>query len=403
MHYFTGKRVLLLQGPIGPFFYRLNKDLTNAGATVFKINFNAGDWIFYPRGGDSYKASLTEWPSWFSDYIKKQSIDTVILFGDCRPIHYSVRDIIIDSGVELSVFEEGYWRPNHITFEQFGVNDHSLLENSARFYLDFNNNNNNNKYEVVDATYWPMMTYGFLYALMFNLGRPLYREYQHHRNIGFLQCLPWIRSFFRSFLYRFTERGMEQKLIEDYQGKFFLVPLQVEDDYQISFHSDINSMSEFIELTMKSFARHAPLEAVLVFKHHSMDRGHRNYQKLIQDLAGKYFMNDRVFYIHDQNLPRLLDASRGVVVVNSTVGLSALIHHKPVKALGRAIYNFEGLTYQGNLDDFWKIASSHQPSEKLVQNFLGFLVKKTQVNGSFYKRLKSAKNHTGLKWNSPRA
>ncbi len=45
---FTGKRVLLLQGPVGPFFWNLSKDLQKRGADVFKFNFNAGDALFYP-------------------------------------------------------------------------------------------------------------------------------------------------------------------------------------------------------------------------------------------------------------------------------------------------------------------------------------------------------------------
>ena len=40
---FCGKRVLLLQGPVGPFFSNLAHDLRHAGAEVLKVNFNAGD------------------------------------------------------------------------------------------------------------------------------------------------------------------------------------------------------------------------------------------------------------------------------------------------------------------------------------------------------------------------
>ena len=43
---FRNKRVLMLQGPVGPFFARLGVDLTHAGAVVFKVNFNGGDWLF---------------------------------------------------------------------------------------------------------------------------------------------------------------------------------------------------------------------------------------------------------------------------------------------------------------------------------------------------------------------
>lgn len=44
---FRGRNVLLLQGPVGPFFSRLAHDLELAGASVHKVNFNAGDSLFY--------------------------------------------------------------------------------------------------------------------------------------------------------------------------------------------------------------------------------------------------------------------------------------------------------------------------------------------------------------------
>ena len=43
---FRGRRVLLLQAPVGPFFRRLARDLQWVGAQVCKINFNGGDTLF---------------------------------------------------------------------------------------------------------------------------------------------------------------------------------------------------------------------------------------------------------------------------------------------------------------------------------------------------------------------
>src|SRR2546423_12568053 len=42
------KKVLLLQGPVGPFFRRLAKLLRAAGAADHKGNFNGGDCLFFP-------------------------------------------------------------------------------------------------------------------------------------------------------------------------------------------------------------------------------------------------------------------------------------------------------------------------------------------------------------------
>ena len=55
------RRVLLLQGPIGPFFKNLSEDLVKAGASVLKINFNGGDWFYYPTKSVNYRGSLDEW------------------------------------------------------------------------------------------------------------------------------------------------------------------------------------------------------------------------------------------------------------------------------------------------------------------------------------------------------
>lgn len=51
-------------------------------------------------------------------------------------------------------------------------------------------------------------------------------------------------------------------------------------------------------------------------------------------------------------LPALLRYGKGMVTLNSTSGLSALIHHMPVKVLGRVHYDIPGMTFQGSLADF---------------------------------------------------
>ena len=42
-------RFLFLQGPHGPFFHRLGRMLTTAGAQVWRVGFNRGDDTFWPR------------------------------------------------------------------------------------------------------------------------------------------------------------------------------------------------------------------------------------------------------------------------------------------------------------------------------------------------------------------
>ena len=45
------RRILLLQGPMGPFFDHLARFLEEQGRSVFKVNLNGGDEWFYRQPG----------------------------------------------------------------------------------------------------------------------------------------------------------------------------------------------------------------------------------------------------------------------------------------------------------------------------------------------------------------
>ncbi|MBF3339672.1 capsular biosynthesis protein, partial [Leptospira borgpetersenii serovar Hardjo-bovis] len=114
------------------------------------------------------------------------------------------------------------------------------------------------------------------------------------------------------------------------------------------------------------------------------DRGHRQYRSLIKTLSKRYGVSGRIVYVHDLPLPELLSNAAGVVTINSTAGISALIHNKPLKVMGRALYDIEGLTFQGRLDDFWQ--ASFRPDHTLFSTFRYYLMQKTQLNTVFYSR-----------------
>ena len=393
---FAGKKVLLLQGPVGPFFARLSGDLRAAGAQVFKVNFNAGDWLFYPRMARNFRGTMEEWPIWCEALILQLNIDVILLFGDCRPIHKSAHAIASRHGLEIGVFEEGYVRPDYVTLERFGVNGFSTLPQWSEHYR--NSCAVVTQKRLVGNTYWFMVWYGFCYFAAAILGSPWFSHYEHHRPLHFLEAFPWIRSVWRKQWYRLLERGIEEKLVDQWSQRYFLVPLQVFNDAQISEHSEIDSVEHFIETTIASFARHAPADTLLVFKHHPMDRGYTDYKALIMKLSQQAGIAVRVLYIHDQHLPTLLDHACGVVVINSTVGLSSLHHGTPVYVHGNAIYDLEGLTWQGTQDDFWHVAQDTHPDINLYLKFVDYLIATAQLNGSFYKRLHGVDTSTGLAW-----
>jgi capsular polysaccharide export protein len=394
---FRGKRVLLLQGPIGPFFHRLSLDLEQAGAQVFKVNFNGGDWLFYSSRAINYRGKMADWPAYLETLLEQLQIDMVMLFGDCRPIHMPVHEIAHRHGIQIGVFEEGYVRPDYITLERLGVNGHSVIPRTPVFYL-------NQPIPSIEPTMPVGNTFRFaakwamLYYFAGGLFKPFFWPYQHHRPLTWLESLPWLRSAWRKGYYAIKEHGMSARLTGEFSGSFFLVPLQVHNDSQIRTHSDFESIAQFIDEVMASFAQYAPSNSVLVIKHHPMDRGYFDHTKFIAKRVKLFRLQGRCFYIHDQHLPTLLKHACGVVVINSTVGLSALWHGIPVKVCGNALYDIKGLTFREPLAEFWRNASQAKPDRRLFNGFHNYLIQHTQLNGSFYKRLPVVVSATGLRW-----
>ena len=378
-----GKRILLLQGPVGPFFRRLAKELRAADAEVHKINFNGGDWLFYPTGAISWRGHPGDWPQFLARLLQERRIDIVLLFGDCRPIHRVARTVAQRHGVKLGAFEEGYIRPNFVTFEQFGVNGFSLMPRQAQFYRHLPCRPGKAEREI-GSTFRYAALWSVLYYAAAAIGRPWFSHYRHHRPLRLSEAFPWLRSAWRKALYRFRERAMLGLLTNALHRKFYLVPLQMSLDSQVRQHSDFRSVGRFIRHVVRSFAERAPADASLVIKHHPLDRGFHDYSRLIGRLRAQFRLGARLLYVHDQHLPTLLESMRGAVVINSTAGLSALSHNAPVKVCGVAIYDMGGLTFQGPLDDFWLEADSFRPDPDLFRRFRAHLIERTQINGSFY-------------------
>jgi len=394
---FKNKKVLLLQGPVGPFFRRLAQDLTAAGAQVCKINFNGGDWFFYADHSTSFRGKPEVWPAYLEIFLLEKQIDTVLLFGDCRPIHSKARDVAKNLGLEVGVFEEGYVRPDYITLETSGVNAHSTLPKEPLVYLQ-SPETSVPEAELIGCPFritalWAMLYYAASHALHF-----AFRHYKHHRPLNIWEGLYWLRGFWRRRSYKFKQRHIEATLSGPLSGCYFLVPLQVSTDAQIIVHSDYTSQDCFISEVLKSFAAHAERASTIVFKHHPLDRGYHDHTRLLHKLAADLNLQGRVLYIHDQSLPLLLEHARGVVLINSTVGFSAIHHGCPVKACGVAFYDMPGLTFQGSLDDFWTQGPAHPPNPVLYRKFRAHVIQRTQLNGNFYKRLEIQGMHAGLVW-----
>ncbi|EFK9679519.1 capsule biosynthesis protein [Campylobacter coli] len=378
---FSGKTVLLLQGPVGTFFHRLAIKMEKNKTKVLKLNFNGGDFFFYPNG-KRCKCDEKDLENFYESFFKEKKIDAIVMYNDCRLIHAKAIKVAKGLGIGIWIFEEGYLRPYCITFEKDGVNANSSLPRDKNFYLSCNILTKESIKEIPGGFKF-MAFSAFLYWLFSFLLAPFFNNKLHHRTLYPFEFLFWFRSLYRKYLYKFTEKKLNQK-IYSLEKKYFLAVLQVYSDTQIKYHYK-KSIEDFIEELILSFANHARAKSYLVFKHHPMDRGYRNYSKLIDELCQKYHVEGRIFYVHDTYLPTLLKNALGCITINSTVGLSAILEGCPTKVCGNAFYNFEGLAYPKKLQFFWREAHAYKPNPSLVINFKNYLLNTNQFNGNFYK------------------
>jgi len=383
---------------MGPFFKRLSRDLEGRGdSTVYKINFNAGDWLFY-RGERTvnFRGTQEQWPDYLAEKIDEWHIDTIYLFGDNRSYHKLAREVASRFSIKVGVFEEGYLRPHYVTLEEGGVNKRSPLSQDPDFYRNLTvPQEPQPQPQPIKRTYRCAAWYAIWYYLAGWLGRHHFPHYIHHR--PFKTCdetYLWLRAAFRKYYYQLRERGLLGKLTTEHSGKYYLVPLQVHCDGQIRTCENVASAAAFIRRVIKSFMRNAPPGTLLVLKHHPLCRGYSDYTRLIQKLTRRYNCEGRIIYVHDLHLPTLLEHAIGTIVINSTVGLSSLLHNTPVITLGHAVYDMQGLTFQGKLCDFWRAPG--KVDQYLNRKFRNYLLMVNQINGNFYNTPASKTSETGM-------
>lgn len=378
------KRVLMLQGPLGPFFADLAQALATSGVETHRICFNKGDWHFAKADHvELYERAAEEWSDYLTTYLQEKSVHAVCCYGDSRHYHSEARRVCDEMDIPVFCFEEGYVRPGFVTMEVGGNNANSHFPNS------FETGNLPKAGPIKAASISNHFRFQFWFAVLYYTVKDWklsgFKGYQHHRQGNWAtELLSWIRAGIRKHTYsRFVEQGLTERLVADTSGPLFAVPLQVAVDTQMVFHSPYSSVADFIDEILRSFAEDAPKNARLVIKHHPMDRGFAHYGGLIKRLSRGLGCADRVTYAFDLDLDRVLENSAGCVTVNSTVGLTALELGTPTLTLGKSMIGAAGLTSQATLAHFWTKPGNVDPTK--VEGFKSALVSHTQIPGSFYR------------------
>ncbi len=432
----SAQRYLILQGLASPFFKELALLLSKDGCPVHKVNFCGGDWWFSGACiNHRFNGTLEQLTPFYRTLIERHGITTLILFGDCRPIHKAARALCQKLGLTLWVFEEGYTRPGFITCEQNGTNDLSNLPRDpagVRARADALKETATPQPPSQQTNPMPRrVRMDLTYHLWNILLKPFYFRYRSHRPSSVLTELKgWAARLGRKAKFKRVNSRLvaryenpeteilgneeagnenpETKKPENLGKPYFFVPLQLSSDYQIREHSNYNSCLEFIAETLASFAKNAPKDARLMFKAHPLDNGLVDYRSYIAMAAARHSLNGRVDYIEGGDLNIFLKRCCGVILINSTVGYAALKASKPMKVLGRAIYDMEGLSSQTPLDTFWgnvwdsaqntgqntapdTAADSRRqtaplPDTDLITRFLKVVRCDSQISGDFFTR-----------------
>jgi capsular polysaccharide export protein len=379
-------RFLFLQGVCSPFFSRLGGVLMQRGHRVFKLNFTVGDTVYWKhRGAWNYRGGVGELAPFVQKKMVQEGITDVVLFGDKRGVHSTVTQVAAARNVRTHVFEEGYFRPSWVTLERGGVNGNSQLPRDPYFYRAvgprmprFGNGLN------YPSPFWLRAVHDVAYHTAGALNKVLFPGYRTHAPCtASTEYLHYILRGQKLIRRKETDTAKLLTLL-DQERRFFLFPLQLGSDAQIRHHCGFSSMKAVIAYVLESFAKHVAADTHLVVKNHPLDCGMDRYEECVELYVRKHGLQGRVHFLESGHLPSLLSYARGVVTVNSTVGGSALVHRTPLKALGDAIYDMAGLTFQGTLDEFWE--ADFRPDSKLVRLFRNTVIEATQINGGFYTR-----------------
>ena len=376
---------VFIQGMPSPFFCQIGALLRDRGCRVTRINLCVGDWLYWSGECSlSYRGRYADWSTFISEYFDQNAVTDLVLLGEQRRYHKEAVAVAQTRGIRVTVNDFGYLRPDWITLEEDGMGGNSHFPRDPADILKQSANIGSvNLAQRYRDSAFNMMRADLLYNfsnLLFGWLYPPYRrtDYRPHTLIYTVSSA---KQHALTRLRRDKNRRRVERLIKSGQ-RYFILPLQLDHDFQIVTYSPFSGMKEVIRLTIDSFARLSEIDQRLIVKVHPWDTGLVNWSKVVRLTADEFGVRDRVEYIDGGNLDDLARHATGMVTVNSTSGLHALQVGCPVKVLGQAVYDVPGLTFQGALDAFWQL--NEAPDVDLLMAFINLMAETIQIRGVFF-------------------
>lgn len=382
-----GRAFLFFQGPHGPFFDALARQLREAGATTLRVGFNAGDSAFWRHraGYIPYRGMFEGWPSTCAGLLDTHRITDIVLYSDTRPIHAAAIAAARARGITVHVFEEGYLRPYWITYERGGANGHSRVMQTPLAEMEAAVGCAPDDLPAAPATWgdlWQHVFYGALYHFLVLFANQGYPGFRPHRDTSVarefrLNAIRLVSMPFRAF-----ERGLRTWRLLRGGHPFHVVLLQLGHDASFRDHGPFSGIEDFVDTVIAGFAAGAPGHHRLVFKAHPLEDGRTPLRPLIRRISRHHNVAGRVLLLPGGKLAPLLDQARSAITVNSTAGQQVLWRGLPLKCFGRAVYTRPGLVSGQPLEDFF--AEPDAPDICAYRTMRRYLLETSQIFGGYY-------------------
>lgn len=377
------RRFLFLQGPISPFFPELAAALIARGHQVRRINLCLGDKLFWrrPRGtAVDFTGRPSAWPAFIAAALDDHAVTDLVLLGEQRPYNRVAIAAAKARGIAVTVTDFGYFRPDWITLERDGMGGDSLFPRDPADIRAL-------AATLPDADVTELLRDDFprqaTWDVAYHVANLLPWPFPHYESHHLHHPLATYAGIGLRLLRRGAERAEGARALAAVAGRpHWVFAMQMETDFSIRAYSGYPDMDTPVTEVVRSFAAHAPAEGHLIIKVHPLDPCLKRWGRRLPRIAAAAGVAARVHVAHHGPLDTMLAEARGLVTVNSTVGLRAVTLGRPVKALGRAVWDVPGLAFQGPLDRFW--AEGTPPEAGLRRDFLAALQATTQLRGVFY-------------------
>ncbi|UIR30976.1 hypothetical protein LZP85_04070 [Priestia flexa] len=328
---------------------------------------------------------------------KTEPLDLIISWNNTFMFDSLAKAFARVNNIPTLFFEAGIFRPHTITVDSKGVNYGNSVAQDIDFYRNVNSdtvrlNNFLHQIEHPEELYKPVK---------YNNLSKKSRKFLLQRAYDVFNCQILKRELNLNIIYEpFTDK-VKRQLSKGFNSlkrnkmkertklpdKFIFIPFQVHDDSQVILNSKkINDMDSLVELVIDKVQQYNSKYEEnfhVVFKEHPADKNNIHYEKLYNRF--KELRN--VMFLTTGNTNEILKKSQMVITINSTVGIEALLHYKPVVTLGKSYYNINEICYpchdHNNLHEYIHKALNSNVKKDLINKFLTYLRFHYQVEGNW--------------------